>query len=126
MERQDTLLEGNLLCKITCWSASTTTDQARTGGHALSRGCRLPAWAMAWGAQQQPSHYEVLGVAQDAAPDDIRAAYRAAVLRLHPDKAGSAAVSNGARPADAGFLIIQQAWEVRRFRMWACMFMYTC
>jgi curved DNA-binding protein CbpA len=78
---------------------------------------------MARGAPQQPSHYEVLGVPRDAAPEAIRAAYRAAALRMHPDKTqgnGGAALS-----ADAGFPRLQQAWEV-----WACMLLciswHTC
>jgi hypothetical protein len=31
-------------------------------------------------------HYEVLDVARDAAPDDVKRAYKRAALRWHPDK----------------------------------------
>ena len=71
---------------------------------------------MARGAPQQPSHYEVLGVARDAAPETIRAAYRAAVLRVHPDKTQGNA--GAALPAGASFPSLQQAWEVRAAQDW--------
>ena len=67
---------------------------------------------MAWGLQQQASHYAVLDVSHDATISDIRAAYRAAVLRLHPDKAGAAGADSDLL-ANAKFVNIQQAWEVR-------------
>lgn len=50
-------------------------------------------------------HYEVLGVPPTASFDEIKAAFRQAALRLHPDK-----ISNG-NETDA-FLKIQQAWDV--------------
>jgi molecular chaperone DnaJ len=39
--------------------------------------------------------YEVLGVGRDAAPEDVRRAYRRAALRLHPDKAATATAAGG-------------------------------
>lgn len=59
----------------------------------------------------EPNHYEVLGTAADASLEDVRKAYRAAVLRLHPDKAGGDG-AQAAVQADAEFLRIQEAWEV--------------
>ncbi|KAK9822998.1 hypothetical protein WJX81_004158 [Elliptochloris bilobata] len=54
-------------------------------------------------------HYAALGVGPDASPEQLRAAYRAAVLRLHPDKAAA-----GGSGAAAGFQDVQLAWEVLR------------
>ena len=39
----------------------------------------------------EPDHYKVLGVRPAATRDEIRAAYRARVVRLHPDKGGDPA-----------------------------------
>lgn len=38
----------------------------------------------------EPSHYEVLGVAERASPEEVRAAYRRAARDHHPDAGGSA------------------------------------
>lgn len=59
--------------------------------------------------QQQADHYAVLGVARDAAPAAIKAAYHAAVLQHHPDKAAAAETQLAAE----AFQSVQQAWEVR-------------
>ena len=66
---------------------------------------------MAWSAIRKPTHYEVLGVPQSATSEDIGVAYRAALLRLHPDKADSREASTAAG-ADAGFVRIREAGEV--------------
>lgn len=55
------------------------------------------------------AHYAALGVGPDASREHLRAAYRAAVLRLHPDKAAAA----GGGGAAARFQDVQLAWEVR-------------
>ena len=48
-----------------------------------------------------PNHYEVLGVANDATPDEIRAAHRRLVHQVHTDKGGT----------DALFRQVQAAYE---------------
>ncbi len=63
-------------------------------------------------AGEAARHYAALGVPPDAPREALRLAYRAAVLRLHPDKAaggGGAAVSGAA----ADYYDVQCAWEVR-------------
>ena len=50
------------------------------------------------------SHYTVLDVASDASVLQLRAAYRAAVLKYHPDR--------GFEKSPEKFLRIQQAYEV--------------
>ena len=52
--------------------------------------------------------YGVLGVPADALPAEIRAAYREALLALHPDKR---APGTSATEADA-FLRLHAAWQV--------------
>lgn len=60
------------------------------------------------------SWYAVLGVAPTATADEIKAAFRAAALRLHPDKAAAADGSTGTTAGAAGaeYLRVAQAWEV--------------
>mmetsp|Transcript_11389 Transcript_11389/g.34243 ORF Transcript_11389/g.34243 Transcript_11389/m.34243 type:complete len:213 (+) Transcript_11389:767-1405(+) len=72
------------------------------------------------------NHYEVLGVPQDATAAAIKEAYRASVLKRHPDKAPCALTGAGGRQAavpggaeeppehPAGFVALQRAWEVLR------------
>ena len=50
------------------------------------------------------THYDILGLSADAAPDEIRAAYRRLAKQYHPDIN---------RDPDAGerFIAIQQAYE---------------
>ena len=66
---------------------------------------------------QEPTHYEVLDVPQSAAAEDIRAAYRAALLRQHPDKTDSRRATPAAG-ADADFARIREAGEVREQSIW--------
>ena len=66
---------------------------------------------MAWVELQEPTHYEVLEVPESAAAEDIRAAYRAALLRQHPDKTGGQK-SGPAAVTGADFGRIREAWEV--------------
>jgi len=51
------------------------------------------------------NYYDILGVARTASPEEIRAAYREAVRRWHPD-------INPAPEAREHFLLIRQAYEV--------------
>ena len=66
---------------------------------------------MAGHAQRSTTHYQALKVAPDAPLEGIRAAYRAAVLQLHPDKAGA---DHGQKEwqRNEEFMRVQQAWEV--------------
>jgi curved DNA-binding protein CbpA len=50
------------------------------------------------------TYYEILGVAPDATPEEIRAAYRALVKQYHPDV-------NHDPDAGERFIAIQQAYE---------------
>lgn len=50
------------------------------------------------------SYYDVLGVDQQASPDQVKAAYQKLVLTLHPDKAGEESQEH--------FQLLQQAWQV--------------
>ncbi|KAJ7537813.1 hypothetical protein O6H91_11G022800 [Diphasiastrum complanatum] len=42
--------------------------------------------SVCWGATAGSSHYDALGVPEDASYSHIRSSYRAAILSLHPDK----------------------------------------
>ena len=54
------------------------------------------------------TYYEVLGVTPKASHTDIKAAYREAVLKLHPDKIAAVGV-----PADdRNYQELQTAWTV--------------
>jgi curved DNA-binding protein CbpA len=56
-------------------------------------------------AEESKTHYQVLGVRSKASPDEIRAAHRARVKELHPDR-------HGADQASPEFLAVQNAFEV--------------
>ncbi len=51
-------------------------------------------------------YYQVLGLPRDATPEEIRAAYREAARRLHPD------LNPGDEKAAEQFLLVQEAYEV--------------
>ncbi len=53
------------------------------------------------------SLYEVLGVAENARTEDIKDAYKAVLLVVHPDK-----IRNGG--GGGAFLAVQRAWSVLR------------
>lgn len=53
-------------------------------------------------------YYELLGIAQNASMDDLRSAYRAAALAMHPDKS----TTQHQVAAVERFQQLQDAWEV--------------
>jgi molecular chaperone DnaJ len=55
---------------------------------------------------EKRDYYEVLGVSREAAPDDIRKAYRQLALQYHPDR------NPGRSDAEARFKEISEAYEV--------------
>lgn len=58
------------------------------------------------------THYEILGVKEDANLEEVRKAYRSAILCFHPDKQQNASeTSNSECLTENKFLEIQKAWE---------------
>ena len=55
--------------------------------------------------QRARGHYEVLGIERDASADDVKRAYRALSLKVHPDR-------NQQRGAEAAFKLVGQAHAV--------------
>ena len=55
------------------------------------------------------TYYEILGVSSEASNIDIKAAYREAVLRLHPDKVLAAETPSDNRH----YQELQTAWTVQ-------------
>ncbi|MBP5232600.1 MAG: DnaJ domain-containing protein, partial [Planctomycetes bacterium] len=53
-------------------------------------------------------YYEVLGVAKDAKPDDIKSAYRKLAMKYHPDR------NPGDKEAEAKFKEAAEAYEILR------------
>eukprot|EP01046_Picozoa_sp_COSAG06_P053113 COSAG06_NODE_9104_length_1985_cov_1.864263_3_plen_94_part_00 len=70
----------------------------------------------------QADPYDMLGVSRDASSADIRRAYQALALRLHPDKQAEAAeadpsstsTSTSGGGAALTFQQLQSAWETLR------------
>ena len=60
------------------------------------------------------THYEVLGVARDATVSQIRSAYRALVLRHHPDRLGEQAETRVRVDAERRVREVTAAWQVLR------------
>ncbi|CAA0811402.1 DNAJ heat shock N-terminal domain-containing protein [Striga hermonthica] len=56
------------------------------------------------------THYEIIGVEEDAGQEEIRKNYRAAVLNHHPDKLQKS--SGAEHESNSQFLKVQRAWEV--------------
>ncbi|XP_057794529.1 uncharacterized protein LOC131010862 [Salvia miltiorrhiza] len=56
------------------------------------------------------THYETIGVKEDASQDEIRKTYRSAILAFHPDKRLDS--SNPQNNLGREFLEVQRAWGV--------------
>lgn len=57
------------------------------------------------------THYDILGVKEDASCEAIRSSYRSAILNSHPDKLQKKAETSNSGHNDR-FLEIQRAWEI--------------
>lgn len=59
------------------------------------------------------THYDILGVKEDATCDEIRTSYRSSILNYHPDKLQKTPdISNSNNQPENRFLEIQRAWEI--------------
>ncbi|KAK6118894.1 hypothetical protein DH2020_047347 [Rehmannia glutinosa] len=61
----------------------------------------------------QKTHYETIGIKEDASHEEIRKAYRSAILNYHPDKLQMP--SETSKPINESgnrFLEVQRAWEI--------------
>ncbi|KAL3638382.1 hypothetical protein CASFOL_017753 [Castilleja foliolosa] len=59
------------------------------------------------------THYEIIGVNEDASQEQIRKTYRSAILNFHPDKQQkSPKTSNPEQETGNQFLEVQRAWDV--------------
>ena len=79
----------------------------RAAARARTRRERTPARpraraAAGGGEETAPDHYAALGVSRGAAPEELRAAYRATMRRVHPDAGGDAEAAAAA----------VEAWQV--------------
>jgi curved DNA-binding protein CbpA len=61
-------------------------------------------------SNKMKDHYAVLGIARDADPDVVRAAYRALAKRLHPDAvAGNAETASRFREISDAYSVLSRA-----------------
>ncbi|KAK3041789.1 hypothetical protein RJ639_000305 [Escallonia herrerae] len=59
------------------------------------------------------THYDILGVKEDACLEEIRTSYKSAILNSHPDKMQKAAETSYPKHGTRDrFLEIQRAWEL--------------
>ncbi|KAL6553706.1 hypothetical protein OROGR_007548 [Orobanche gracilis] len=59
------------------------------------------------------THYDTIGVKEDATQEEIRKTYRSAILNLHPDKLQKPSeTSNPEQETINQFLDVRRAWEV--------------
>ncbi|NNM71930.1 DnaJ domain-containing protein [Enterovirga aerilata] len=72
------LLEAYLDRRFPGWREDAEGDPHRRGGADLQRG-----------AMTEQEAYEILGLQPGAGPDDVRAAHRRLMKKLHPDQGGS-------------------------------------
>ncbi|KAJ4800144.1 DNAJ heat shock N-terminal domain-containing protein-like [Rhynchospora pubera] len=60
----------------------------------------------------QKTYYEILSVRKDACIDEIRTAYKAALLNTHPDKLPKQPDLTGSDNNEQEFHLVQKAWEI--------------
>ncbi|KAJ1267105.1 hypothetical protein BS78_07G030800 [Paspalum vaginatum] len=60
----------------------------------------------------QKTLYEILSVGEDATHEEIRVAYKAAILNTHPDKARATVEACVPSNEPQEFLSVQKAWEI--------------
>lgn len=58
------------------------------------------------------THYDTLGVSEDASSDDVRKAYKEACLAFHPDKQRPGSGCQEVAAAAAALTAAQEAWAV--------------
>lgn len=59
------------------------------------------------------THYDILGVRENATYEEIRASYRSSLLETHPDKShNSSATSSLIQNPENKFIDVQKAWEI--------------
>ncbi|KAG9148120.1 hypothetical protein Leryth_003680 [Lithospermum erythrorhizon] len=81
--------------------------------------CRRPVFLLVRPAMilkfnsDKKTHYDILGVNEDASFDEIRSTYRSALLNVHPDKQKDR-LETSSLNNDHGnrFLEVQKAWEI--------------
>lgn len=61
----------------------------------------------------QTTHYEIIGIKEDASHDEVRKTYRSAILNYHPDKHQTTPESSKPEQESRNrFLELQRAWEI--------------
>lgn len=61
----------------------------------------------------QKTHYEIIGIKEDASHDEVRKTYRSAILNYHPDKHQTTPKSSKPEQESGNrFLELQKAWEI--------------
>lgn len=61
----------------------------------------------------QTTHYEIIGIKEDASHDEVRKTYRSAILNYHPDKHQTTRESSKPEQESRNrFLELQRAWEI--------------
>jgi hypothetical protein len=94
-----------------------SSNRARESEESPNRGAsgRTQAGAEEKERSSPPDPYEVLGIAPDAAPEEVRAAYRRESQRYHPDKVAHLG-EEFQQLAHEKFKEIQRAYEILRAR----------
>lgn len=59
------------------------------------------------------THYDILGVRENATYEEIRASYRSSILETHPDKLHNSSEASAAiQSSGIRFVDVQKAWEI--------------